>query len=194
MLLKLILKLKFVSSFLRNLDQSRIDSIITRIEPFLSKKNKIIDIGVGLGLLSSAIQKKGYYLCPVDVHNISIAKDIKPVLFDGQALPFKNNSFDTALLITVLHHTPNPEKIILETSRVAKKIIIMEDIFESTIHKYLTFIMDSIMNLEFFGHPHTNKSDKGWRKLFKKNKFTVLKYDRKPYWNFFISAIYVISK
>jgi len=32
--------------------------------------------------------------------------------------------------------------------------------------------------------------------LFKteKNKFTVLKYDRKPYWNFFISAIYVISK
>jgi ubiquinone/menaquinone biosynthesis C-methylase UbiE len=43
---------------------------------------------------------------------MNICPDTKPVLYDGKKMPFKDNVFDAALLITVLHHTPDPESIV----------------------------------------------------------------------------------
>lgn len=30
----------------------------------------------------------------------------------------------------------------------------------------MTYFFDSLLNLEFVGHPHSNKSDKQWKKTF----------------------------
>jgi len=71
--------------------------------------------------------------------------------------------------LTVLHHTSHPEKIIEEAKRVSKRIIIIEDIYTNIFNKYLTYFFDSLLNIEFIGHPHTNKNDKELREAF--NKF-----------------------
>ena len=60
----------------------------------------------------------------------------------------------------------------------SKKIIIMEDLFESRIEKWLTLIEDSIVNWEFRGHPHNNKSEKEWLKVFKQKNLSVINLNK----------------
>ena len=193
-MLKFLLQLKPIRKFVIKADNRRTAIILSRIKSHLPKNKKILDIGCGLGLLSSSIKDKGYDLTAIDIHDISVAENIKPIIYDGSELPFKKNEFDTALFITVLHHTPYPQNLIKDASRVANRIIIMEDIYENIFQKYATFIMDCIVNLEFFGHPHTNKNEDGWLSLFKRNKLKLMYKDRYPYWKFFLSAVYVIER
>lgn len=48
-------------------------------------------------------------------------QNIKPdFLWDGQVMPFKDNSFDCAFGTEVLEHCPNPEVILKEVNRVLK--------------------------------------------------------------------------
>jgi len=49
--------------------------------------------------------------------------------------------------------------------------VIIEDIYGGLVGKYATFFFDNLFNLEFFGHPHSNKSDEEWKKCFKKIRF-----------------------
>ncbi|QMU65548.1 MAG: methyltransferase domain-containing protein [Flavobacteriaceae bacterium] len=119
---------------------------------------------------------------------------MKPVIYKGGKLPFKDNEFDIVQLITVLHHIKDPEETIKEAVRVGKKIIIMEDIYTSKFQKYITFIADSINNWEFIGHPHTNKTDLGWKQVFNKNN---LKIEKVKYYNFllfFKQVTYILTK
>lgn len=48
-------------------------------------------------------------------------------LFDGTYIPFESNSFDTVLCSTVLHHAKEPETLLMEMSRVGRKIVVFED-------------------------------------------------------------------
>ncbi|MBC8046410.1 MAG: hypothetical protein H7Y00_06415 [Fimbriimonadaceae bacterium] len=43
----------------------------------------------------------------------------------------------------------------------------MEDIYENSFQKYLTFILDKLANLFYSPCPHTNKTDEGWKKTFR---------------------------
>jgi hypothetical protein len=70
----------------------------------------------------------------------------------------------------------------------------MEDIYTTQFHKYLTFFMDSVTNFEFFGHPHTNKTDKEWRIEFKNLGFRIQEVRIHGFWYFFTSATYVLEK
>ncbi len=91
------------------------------------------------------------------------------VKVDITDIPFEDNSFDSVQLITMLHHTPDPEHLVREAKRVGKRVIVMEDIYSNQIQKYLTFAADSVNNREFIGHPHSNKTDKAWQALFQAN-------------------------
>ncbi|GJM15818.1 MAG: hypothetical protein DHS20C13_11450 [Thermodesulfobacteriota bacterium] len=167
---------------------------IGRISEYLSKKDKILDVGTGPGSVCLLMQRGGYKLTPVDVIDQTLTSEVKPDIYNSEKLPYKDSSFDTALILTVLHHTSNPEQVISEAKRVANKIIIIEDIYSNPIQKYLTFIVDSIVNMEFLGHPHTNKSDKEWKTTFNKLglKLKATRYDR--FLLFFRQATYFLEK
>ncbi|MFQ5795282.1 MAG: class I SAM-dependent methyltransferase [Candidatus Bipolaricaulia bacterium] len=109
---------------------------------------------------------KKFKVTPLDVQNLSFVDQIEPVIYDGDNMLFEDDRFDVALILTVLHHTPHPEKVINEAKRVSKRIVIIEDIYMNFIQKYLTYFFDSLLNLEFTGHPHTNKNDQEWKALF----------------------------
>ena len=110
----------------------------------------------------------------LDVQDLSFTPMMHPSLYDGQHMPFKDKSFDTALILTVLHHVADQKTILLEAKRVAKRIIIIEDVHYNTFHKYITFFMDSLFNLEFFGHPHSNRDNTEWRAVFKQYKLKLV--------------------
>lgn len=174
--------------------EKRLDDILKEILPLINRAESILDLGSGTGHTAHELKRKGFRVMCVDYADMNVFKDTKPILYDGERLPFKDNSFDAVLLITVLHHTPDPIKIMKEAGRVAKKIIIMEDTYNSILQKWAVFVMDSIGNMEFVGHPHTNKTDKRWKNIFKKLGLKIKSHKKRMYWGIFESVTYLLEK
>lgn len=140
---------------------------ISQMEPFLKPGDKIIDLGAGQCLYTKLLRDKGYDVKPVDIKNHSYYKEIEVYVYDGMHLPFRDNEFDVCLLRSVLHHTPDPELVLKEAKRVSIKLIIHENVVTNIFQRYYTYLIDCIMNKELV-EPHTNKTDKEWKYLFKK--------------------------
>lgn len=138
-----------------------------RIKGHLAKDDSIIDIGMGNGALTNMLRHAHYKVTGLDIDNKSQFSDLKPIVYDGNLMPFDNKSYNISLLITVLHHTPDPNSILLEAKRVSNRIIIIEDIYTNKLQEWLTKVMDSLVNWEFKKHPHTNRNNKSWLRTFK---------------------------
>ena len=177
----------------RFLERVRNKGVLECFEGYLKKGDRILDFGCGLGGVSEKLISDGYEVVSLDVRDISLT-DVKPVIYDGKKIPFKNDSFDVALVLAVLHHTTSPEKLLKEVGRVAERIVLLEDVYDGWLGKYITFLFDSLFNLEFFGHPHSNKSDKEWKECFKKLGFSLVKEDKKRSMVFFKHGIYFLEK
>lgn len=146
---------------------------LRHIGAYLPPDGCLLDLGCGTGAVSLMLKKKGYEVVSTDVADKSLTDEIRPILYDGLRLPWPDDHFDAVLLLTVLHHTPNPEHVLREASRVGKRVIIIEDVYANGLQKRLTFFLDSLFNLEFRGHPHSNKTDQEWRRCFDAMKLTL---------------------
>ncbi len=167
---------------------------LERLTKFYKQEDSILDIGSGNGGLNLLIKQAGFNIEGLDIAPKSVFKEITPVIYDGQKIPFADNEFDVVQLITVLHHIKEPEQILKEAIRVGKRVIVMEDIYESTFQKYITFVADSINNWEFIGHPHTNKTDTEWQQLFLEEKLEISEKEYYDFLYFFKQVTYVLDK
>lgn len=171
---KKLLSRPTVQRFVLRLAEPRSQDIYRQIQPFLQKDQTILDIGPGIGDVTLAMQQAGHMVTPLDVENLSCTPLVQPVLYDGRTMPFADNSFDIATIITTMHHAKDPDRVLAEAARVAKRLVIVEDIYHSRLHKNATFFMDSLLNLEFAGHPHSNKTDGQWKRAFDKLGLTLV--------------------
>lgn len=185
----------FLKSYLRKSIPARMKIKLDRIAAYLEPGTKVLDIGTGNGGLCRELRGRGYEVQPVDVKNISFFEDVEPMIYDGKRLPFETGEFPVTMLITVLHHIPEPELVLDEAIRASgKRILVMEDIYKNPIQKYLTYFTDSLVNLEFAGHPHTNKNDAGWRKAFEDRGLKLVAREEFRTLVFFRQVIYVLEK
>lgn len=172
----------------------RANSFLKLFQKHIIRNSAILDFGTGWGSFSHILKEQGHKVTSIDITNKSLHDDVTPIIYDGENLIFKDHNFDISLVITVLHHTPNPEDLLIEISRVSKKIIIVEDIYQTKLGEFTTKFFDSLTNLEFRSHPHSNKTDVEWKKLFKKLN---LKLTKSIYFRKFIVfnlAVYVLEK
>lgn len=166
---------------------------ISQMESFLKQKDKIIDLGAGTGIYTQLLKGKGFNVQPVDIKDYSYYSDIGMCLYDGEHLPFKDNEFDVCLLRSVLHHTPDPELVLKEAVRVSKKLIIYENVVTNIFQRYYTYLIDCIMNKELI-EPHTNKTDKEWRRLFKKLEIDLVNVIDEKAFLFLQNKTYILKK
>jgi len=135
-------------------------------------EGKLIDIGAGRCYIARELQKKkGVRATCVDVANLN-KTDLKLIIYDGNKLPFKDNSFDTALIAYVLHHCDNQIEILKEAARVCRgNIILFEDTKLSALTKAMDFLANTFRGIKT---PFLFHDEKGWLAIFKRLDLEVV--------------------
>lgn len=139
------------------------------------KQNKVLDVGCGTGEFSIFFDPKNYAGIDIEPAYINYAKKNYQGEFlvaDATKMPFASQSFDTAVILGVLHHLPDDFclKIFNEVKRVLKNgggLLIMEDVAENDDGK-ITRLLHQLDQGNFI------RSAKEYRDLLKPH-FKILK-------------------
>lgn len=191
MILSLIKNIPFIKKSYLNLGNKWVHRKLETVLPHI--KGNTIDIGSGNGMVAFYLQKNGHAMTALDVADLSIHPEIKTVVYDGKKMPFKNKQFDTGLILTVLHHTDDPLIVLKEAQRISKRLIIIEDIYTNIIQQYMTYAMDTLVNLGHSNMTYQNKNNQEWKTTFKQLGLKVVFERQKKVLVFFRQITYVLE-
>ncbi len=100
-------------------------SLINFVEMYAGKS--ILDFGCAAGNYCINLSRLGYDVKGVDVNaeyiKIAQEKGVEAHLIDDKT-PFPDNTFDTVIVFEVLEHIAEPEKLIIEAKRLARKNVL----------------------------------------------------------------------
>jgi ubiquinone/menaquinone biosynthesis C-methylase UbiE len=152
-------------------------TVASFFESYLPASGRLLDIGAGTGHVATLLQHPAREVVACDIMDL-LMLPLPYVICDGKQLPFATASFDATLLVTVLHHVSKPEhaQFLSEAARVLKpggKLVLMEDTYRSAFELQATKFFDSVMNGEFAGHPHANRTLTDWMELMKRAGFRL---------------------
>ncbi|MFQ5526411.1 MAG: class I SAM-dependent methyltransferase [Thermoanaerobaculia bacterium] len=135
----------------------------------ISGGGSLLDVGCGDGRLAAELGR----LCPgIEVRGIDV--DVRPEVavavepFDGERLPFEDRSFDTVMMVDVLHHTEDPLRLMRETARVSRKSVLLKDHLLSGPFASATLrFMDQVGNRRYgVPLPYNYWREDQWRAAF----------------------------
>ncbi len=126
----------------------RARKIAKNLAPHLKGIHTIIDIGAGNGLIARELTRlhPDLTITLIDVMDWNVSS-LPLVRFDGSTIPFADHTFDVALLIDVLHHSRDKEQLLREAFRVARKVMVVEEIRENQIERKLAILADNLQVL-----------------------------------------------
>jgi ubiquinone/menaquinone biosynthesis C-methylase UbiE len=112
------------------LQAERAAALADRLEevlPALDGDERALDVGAGLGAFAFAIAPRVREVVAVERDpeqvermRASAPANVEVVVGDGERLELSSFSFDLAATLRTLHHTPRPELLIAELSRVTR--------------------------------------------------------------------------
>lgn len=194
MLLNIIRRFDLVRRFYSSrIGRAWIAKKLRPVLPYLSNDQRCVDIGCGNGLIVQVLRQKGIPCDAVDVADLSIVPEVAVTVYDGLHLPYHDVAFDSALLLTVLHHTPDPVPVLREAARVAKRIIIIEDVYNNIVQQYLTYGMDTLVNLGHSSMTYQNKSDAEWKATFEDLGLRLIEVHQQSVLFFFQQNTYILE-
>jgi SAM-dependent methyltransferase len=128
----------------------RAQVIASRLARHFAPRSSLLEIGAGKGHVARALQDAANVnIKLVDVVNYN-ETDLPLEVYDGLHLPFADNAFDYALLIFVLHHTPDPLRVLGEALRVSSGgVIVVENHVQGWLRQLITCAIDSIPHLQY---------------------------------------------
>lgn len=126
----------------------RVSVLAQEIGAMLPPGSHMLDVGTGDGQIAKLIADQQD---EIQVQGIDITKrqvtHIPITLFDGIKIPMDNKSVDVVTFVDVLHHTKDPQILINEASRVARKIVIIKDHLSENVFDHCTLrLMDWVGN------------------------------------------------
>jgi len=176
-----------------NLGRRRAEDVVIKIMPYLAQCKTVLEFGAGTCNVAELLTEKGFILTIVDIKDLSFVPSLQPIIYDGRKLPFLDATFDVVTLLDVLHHTKYPDRLLNEAKRVSNRVIVMESVYTYALQKLLFLVVDSLLNMEFMGHPWNYRMDKEWRSLFTQLGFGIIKTESGSYWLLFKSSTYVLE-
>jgi len=143
-----------------------------RIAPFLHDVGTVLDVGTKDGRLAYELMKiTECHMTGLDVY-IQPQSYIDVHHYDGGVFPFSDNSFDCVLMIDMLHHTEDMDKMLAEACRVARRFVIIKDHYwETRLDLIALHVGDFLANVPY-NVPLTYNYNRlaEWMSLFKRHK------------------------
>jgi len=181
----------------------RIRRLSQRLAELIPPNAEVLDVGCGDGKLAALIQQlrpdvkmQGIDVLVRDKTEVPIKR------FDGVTIPFPDKSVDVAMFVDVLHHTEDPNVLLQEASRVAKKFIVIKDHTDDGFLSNVTLrFMDWVGNKPHgVVLPYNYWRERQWRQAFEELKFEIVAWHKDlklyPYGAdlFFGRGLHVITK
>ncbi|MDX8349861.1 class I SAM-dependent methyltransferase [Cognatiyoonia sp. IB215446] len=126
----------------------RVRVLVEQIGALLPANAQMLDVGTGDGQIAKMIgeMQEGTEVQGIDIM-LRETTHIPVTLFDGTKIPMEDNSVDVVTFVDVLHHTDDPQILISEASRVARKAVIIKDHLSENKLDHLTLrVMDWVGN------------------------------------------------
>jgi SAM-dependent methyltransferase len=125
----------------------RVERLAAVISDLIPEDTSVLDIGCGNGHISSQLLKnkpgiriKGLELKVRDECLIPCQE------FDGEHVPFEDDSYDFCLFVDVLHHANDSNKLLMEAARVCRKGVIIKDhLCENIFDLYILKFRDEFL-------------------------------------------------
>jgi SAM-dependent methyltransferase len=153
--------------------------LIRHLGELIPRNSKILDVGCGDGLIDEMIlaHRPDVTIDGIDVF-LRPQLRIPVIKFDGERIPYSDNTFDVVLLLDVLHHTIDPLVLLKEAQRVSQEHIIIKDHncdgFAATL---CLRVMDWVGNAPHrVALPYNYWSQRRWRWAFGKLGLDVSEY------------------
>lgn len=158
--------------------EERTNRLAIDIIELLNDSKSFLDVGAFDGLLTKKIKEKKKNLELVKAIDAHVPKKTYFLVkkYDGQRIPYPDKSFDSVLLIDVIHHLENPEELLKEVIRVSKKYVIIKDhTYNNMIDLFLLRVVDFLGNNSFDINVkyHFYKTSE-WNNLFKKYNLILI--------------------
>ena len=135
--------------------------------------SRCLDVGAGTGRFANYLHQNGHHVQLIDIVDMCEFPDLDFASFNGKEIGFEDNSFDTILLMFVLHHTDYQDQLIEECRRVTSRyIIIAEDVIQNKF--------DLLMgNIHLGTSPWSRskngfRTDQEWNEFFASKNLTVV--------------------
>ncbi|WP_054855760.1 class I SAM-dependent methyltransferase [Vulcanisaeta sp. JCM 16161] len=111
---------------------------------YIRDSKLILDAGCGGGFFSRTLSNQGHVVIALDIeYNVVknvIGNNIERIQADAQMMPFRDNSVNSILAISLIEHLPQPNKFIQESQRILKRG---------------SYLIIQIPNLQYIIEPHT---------------------------------------
>jgi len=181
----------------------RIRRLSQQLAELIPPNAEVLDVGCGDGKLAALIQQlrpdvkmQGIDVLVRDKTEVPIKR------FDGVTIPFPDKSVDVTMFVDVLHHTEDPNVLLQEASRVAKKFIVIKDHTDDGFLSNVTLrFMDWVGNKPHgVVLPYNYWRERQWRQAFEELKFEIVAWHKDlklyPYGAdlFFGRGLHVITK
>lgn len=134
----------------RALSAARAVKIVDQFAAFLDPGESYLSVGDGDGYVTAEAQQR----CRVGARGLDLRIDMPfrapgvPLdYYDGGRMPYADKSIDVVTAVFVLHHCDQPEAVLAEMQRVArKKIIIIEDVYRNRLERMMVCLLDYLEN------------------------------------------------
>jgi SAM-dependent methyltransferase len=137
-------------------------------EPLIPHGASVLDLGCGNGAIGAklAAQREDLDVRGIDVV-VREGAHIPVLAFDGRTIPHPDDAFDVVLLSDVLHHTEDPEHLLGEAARIARRSILLKDhlLAGPFAHGLLRF-MDEVGNRRYGIPIYEYWPESRWREAF----------------------------
>lgn len=130
--------------FFKALLQHRAHRLTPRILNALSGCTTLLDLGCGDMILTESLhQQSDIQLTAVDTVDTNLSH-LPVFLYNGNTIPFPDNTFDATMVAYVLHHCSDITAVLREIKRVtSKRIIIMEEVYKGRVAEKILHLHDS---------------------------------------------------
>lgn len=154
----------------------RVRVLARHVGGLLPQGARVLDVGSGDGRLAALLMEQREDLAIEGTDVLPRADAAIPTRgFDGRTLPYRDGEFDAAVLVDVVHHALDGERLLAEAARVAPRCLVLKDHFRTGVAAEATLrFMDWVGNRAHgVALPYDYRSPEEWTELFARGGLEV---------------------